>query len=507
MADDHNQRAYRAADASARGTGAGSSSSGATSGNDPLAELARLIGQTDPFAEYGRNNGGHHAAPAAGGQPGSSWPGETPGYAAPPAASPNQTSYADQAAYADQAPYPEQAAYPDQPYGNGRFGGRQAYGSPTAPAAPSELYPVDAHAPGYASAGGYPAAYANGQAPGYDDAFPPSQEPLHDIHQQFGPAPSDDYYDDVAPSRRRISVMAIAGVFALAVIGTAGALGYRAVFGPSSAPATPPVIKAEATPSKVVPATASKEPGKATDRVGNGPIERLLSREEQPVPVTTTPNQPSGNAAFPSNGGAPAMGSGVVGEPKKIRTIPIRPDQADGGAGMNTVPEPSPGQPPVRVVNAAPVTEVPARVAPAAPARPPAPQAVPAAPQAAPVQQTAPPSNAPLSLNPNAAPARPARVAAQTPAAPVATASTGGGGYSVQVSAQRSEAEAQSAFQSLQGRYPSQLGGRSPFIKRVDLGDKGVFYRAMVVVGSSGEASELCSSLKAAGGSCIVQRN
>ena len=48
MADDHNQQAYRASEASSRGQGGGSA-------NDPLAELARLIGQSDPFGEYGRN--------------------------------------------------------------------------------------------------------------------------------------------------------------------------------------------------------------------------------------------------------------------------------------------------------------------------------------------------------------------------------------------------------------------------------------------------------------------
>ena len=92
-----------------------------------------------------------------------------------------------------------------------------------------------------------------------------------------------------------------------------------------------------------------------------------------------------------------------------------------------------------------------------------------------------------------------------TPAqtAPVAA----GGSYAVQVSAQRSEAEAQAAFRSLQGKYPSQLGGKQPVIRQVDLGEKGVFYRAMVPAGSSGEATELCNGLKAAGGSCIIQRN
>lgn len=481
MADDHNQRAYRGSDLSSRGVAAGSGSSG----SDPLAELARLIGQTDPFAEYGRNNA-HRAATVPGQQAPAPWPDDTTAYPA------------------DQQDPAAQNAYADQPYGNGGFG-RQPYGSAPLSANSAELYQVDAHAPGYASQGYEADGYANGPAGGYDQAFPPSQEPLHDVHQQFGPAPTDDYYDDVAPSRRRISVLAIAGVFALAVLGTAGALGYRAVFGPSSVPTTPPVIKADATPSKVVPATTSKEPGKVTDRVGGGgQIERLLSREEQPVPVVTTPNQmPSGNqpnSGVVANAGAPAMGSGVVGEPKKIRTIQIRPDQpADSASAAPAAPEPAPSaaQPPVRVVNAAPVAERP-RAAPETP-RNVTPQAV------APAPQPAQPSSAPLSLSPNAQPARPARVAAQTPAPQAAAPASGG--YAVQVSSQRSEAEAQAAFQALQGKFPNQLGGRAPFVKRVDLGDKGIYYRAMVAVGSSGEASELCSSLKAAGGQCIVQRN
>jgi hypothetical protein len=44
-------------------------------------------------------------------------------------------------------------------------------------------------------------------------------------------------------------------------------------------------------------------------------------------------------------------------------------------------------------------------------------------------------------------------------------------------------------------------------IKRVDLGDKGIYFRAMVGPFASGnEASEVCSSLKSAGGQCIVQK-
>jgi hypothetical protein len=78
----------------------------------------------------------------------------------------------------------------------------------------------------------------------------------------------------------------------------------------------------------------------------------------------------------------------------------------------------------------------------------------------------------------------------------------------VQVTSQRSEAEAQTAFRELQAKFPSQLGNRQPMIHRADLGEKGTYYRAMVgPFGSAEAAASVCSSLKAAGGSCIVQKN
>jgi hypothetical protein len=78
----------------------------------------------------------------------------------------------------------------------------------------------------------------------------------------------------------------------------------------------------------------------------------------------------------------------------------------------------------------------------------------------------------------------------------------------VQLSSQRSEAEAQASYRSLQSKYPDQLSDRSVMIKRVDLGTKGVYYRAMVgPFASSDEASQFCSDLKAVGGQCLIQRN
>jgi cell division septation protein DedD len=82
------------------------------------------------------------------------------------------------------------------------------------------------------------------------------------------------------------------------------------------------------------------------------------------------------------------------------------------------------------------------------------------------------------------------------------------GGFVVQVNSQKTEAEAQAAWRQMQSRFPTVLGSRQANIRRVDLGDRGVFYRAMLgPFASRDAASEVCQSLKTAGGDCIVQRN
>ena len=104
---------------------------------------------------------------------------------------------------------------------------------------------------------------------------------------------------------------------------------------------------------------------------------------------------------------------------------------------------------------------------------------------------------------PDAAP--PARVASTNPAQ---TAAPTSGGYLVQVSSQKNEADAQASYRALQGKFPSVLGPHSSLVKRVDLGEKGVYYRAFAgPFGSSEEAAQVCSNLKSAGGQCFVQRN
>ena len=78
----------------------------------------------------------------------------------------------------------------------------------------------------------------------------------------------------------------------------------------------------------------------------------------------------------------------------------------------------------------------------------------------------------------------------------------------VQLSSQKTESEAQASFRSLQAKFPNELGGRQPIIRRVDLGNKGVFYRTMVgPFASAHEAGQFCANYKAAGGQCMVPNN
>jgi cell division septation protein DedD len=131
-------------------------------------------------------------------------------------------------------------------------------------------------------------------------------------------------------------------------------------------------------------------------------------------------------------------------------------------------------------------------------APPPPAAAAPAPVPAAPAKQGArPKQGAPQALAAPAAEAPPARAAAPA-----------GGGYVVQLSSQRSEDEAMASFKALQTKYAAVFGDRQPLIRRADLGDKGVFYRAQVgPFPTHDQANQFCSNLKIAGGQCIVQKN
>jgi hypothetical protein len=508
--------------------------------NDPLAELARLIGKNDPYAQFGLDT-----------TPRSSAPEER--YSRDERYSPPRERYADEAYSApahsehDEAqsrPY-ERPAYEDsqQSYGESydesqdesyRNRHSQSYQQPyqdpyRSPHGARGLQGYDASCDHYRSEEDFAPA----------DSEPTHSEPEHDprlhqwryehqaaaaassydeeAHAEYAhPAPHhqadgryghdedahgnghyadeeasfdpgldaglEQIYDD--PPRRRGGLATALALIGCAMLGTAGAYAYRSFHGPQVMAGPPPVITADyATPTKIVPTQAGDaQAGKSIqDRIADAGREQVVSRQEEPVaekdlgtqavprvvlpapvaPVPFAPQRPpmAAQQAAPAAPGAPA-----ATEPRKVHTVTIRPDGTEVAA-----PAPSASR------GVAPAARVP---------------------------------GGPMSLDPQAqdsvaAPAPKPRVAAAPP-----PAAGGSGGLMVQLSSQKSEAEAAASFRSLQAKFPDQLAERSPIIRRADLGSKGVFYRTMVgPFVSAQEASQFCASYKAAGGQCVVPSN
>jgi hypothetical protein len=384
--------------------------------------------------------------------------------------------------------------------------------------------------------------YEQGYGQDYDEA----QE---DDSDDRGYALEDYDDEDEAPAPRRRGFAIAAAALGLAVLGTAGWFGYGAMFGGSGMPSLPPIIKADNTPNKIIPASSSANAsGQAS--ADSGSPDKLVSREEKPVDVpapggtprvvSTIPVFPDPNAGLQSSvvPGSPGMadqniGGAAPGGPMSLGPTAAGPVYGGSAAPMPGMASQSPPlqSPPVagasntKKIHTVPIhngpdnsnsdadTAAPAQQAPAhaQAARPVPTRPVAAAPQGGngPLSIAPPQGGAPA--GPPASPAPPTRTALARPqateAAPAA-APTSGSGYFVQVSSQRSEADAQSAYRGLQAKYPSQLGGHEPTIRQVELGEKGTYFRTLVgPYGSMEQAAQMCSSLKAAGGSCLVQRN
>jgi len=518
MADDNRLRAQRPSEPIRRGAPAGDD----RPSGDPLAELARLIGQTDPFADYGRRDGretrerdARESMPRAAqpkAPPEADWrrtaaampPYDPPSEGirrAPPARS--EPRYED-VPFPSHDPYQMAAderldpRYQERPSHHRQEPHRESH--------QQESYRQEPHRqePQFADEPSYPqqdermfAAPVRGQRsqPAYlEDGAPMGAE-------------DEDAYDDPPRARRRGGLLTAVTLIGCAMIGTAGAYGYRTYYVTPNAGKVPPVITAETSPSKVVSAAEGPSGKFIQDRVRD-PVqnERLVSREEPPAdiwpsapprvvlpsPLPRSQTQPALPPAAPPSASASAQPSapGGASDTKRVRTVTIRPDGTDApgrpGNPQAAVTPPAPrASPPPR--NTGPTSLDPQDFSSAPAPREPAPRERAAA--------TPPPSTT-QSVQPPAP--RQAAVPSEGPS----------GGYAVQLSSQRSETEAQASYRALQAKFPDQLSGRSAMVKRVDLGSKGIYYRALVgPFTSSDDATQFCSELKAAGGQCFIQRN
>jgi hypothetical protein len=387
-------------------------------GSDPLEELARLIGHDDVFGQKR-----HEPAPP----------------------SPRRMSAAparEQAFQDYQAP----DGYEETDYAARIYGYQPqrstTYADEAAPVPQAEAY-YDDHADPHAAAAFDEAAYQDDY--GYDEAPP------------------------LAPKRRG-GLFVVGAVLGLAVIGTAGAVGYRHMKG-GTVTGQPPIITADKTPTKIPAPAPSAEGQTGTIRSLHNDMpqdSKVLVREEQPMemreakaPSPRVLPYAAGSAPMnvPTGPGASALAN--PNEPRKVHTLTIRPD------GSIVQERPHARGSSARDVDVPPP-----------PARPSASGAV----KTASVQPTEIPPTA------------------QTRIAP--------GSHVVQLTSQRTEAEAQASFRTLQAKYPNILGGRQPLIRKVDLGQRGTYYRAQIgPFASLDQATDLCGHLKAAGGQCIVQKN
>ena len=101
----------------------------------------------------------------------------------------------------------------------------------------------------------------------------------------------------------------------------------------------------------------------------------------------------------------------------------------------------------------------------------------------------------------------PPQVQAKPKPKPVVANTGGRQDFMVQLAASRSRALARGVYANLQKQYNDILGRRDPLFLRVDLGDKGIFYRVNVPGFANREAAtQFCATLKKRGQDCLVRK-
>jgi cell division septation protein DedD len=307
----------------------------------------------------------------------------------------------------------------------------------------------------------------------YDNDFLNEDVDLEIAH----PSPNAEIYTRTSSSRLPPAPLLVAG-FALIAVFAGGVYFYAYQQGLQEGQRSlPPVVLAESDPIKV-------------------PAEELPEGQmEEPRPLNIH-DVASGKADMPALDGeiveaGPADdASGTI---ESLITESIAQSEA-ASVGERLASQPETGvqvSPPRPDLNRAPKAETPAEPRATEPAqaiaRPMPKPAVKPAPE--PVAQAAPePKSEPKSeLVPEPSPA-----ARQD--------------YMVQLAASRSRALARGVYARLQTEYDDLLGRRDPFILRVDLGNRGIFYRVNVAgFASKAAADSFCVDLKKRGQDCLVR--
>ena len=311
----------------------------------------------------------------------------------------------------------------------------------------------------------------------------------------------------------------------------------------------PPLITAQTDPVKIIPDGASGDSGNSEENHGiygdsqEGQV-KIVDGEEQPVDVASNVRviSPNTEKTLGQDGHTIDIEQQIqnreknfdLRSPKPVQTLTVRadgsivfpeensensPDETPPAentetASLNAPPDVT-GNPDVAESNEHPDTMTPDASSTTTPAEPTPEQSAPQSPDATVVdsnvstpQQVPPP---PTSVEPPAPrPREPLRL--QPAARPVQqTAERSDSGaesnrYTVQLGIANSETEALNRFETLKRRFPGELGGASPIIRKAEVNGTSI-YRIRVPAGSRDDARDFCSRLSSAGGDCFVSRN
>ena len=405
-------------------------------------------------------------------------------------------------------------------------------------------------------------------APGASEADRAARQDYEfDVHRSGGAAAAEPD-EERRPMHWKIAVSALA-LAGVAMIGAVFALKGGVPGLPKQPPfiAAAQGPTKVAPPSDQTVTTSSDGGSLLKDSAKPGPV-KVVNSEEQPVDLnaqTSAGNPPAADQAKPPSGATDAAAlaatintplvppagaappQGMTSEfpsPKPVRTISLRPD------GTPIAVAPALDQP----ARDAPPAAAPAAAAPSKPAEAPMKSAPKTASDATGVAQPSTPKiELPTKLSPpksaarvvvgktdttapeataqtppneptqNSAPAKPEKTTtAKKPKAgqvadatettgsiaqpPVdATAATTSGGWSVQLGAPKSEAEANSQLTRLNSKYGAELNGSPVGVhKAVVKGE--TIYRLRVVGLTKADAAALCARLKGEGGECFIAK-
>ena len=324
----------------------------------------------------------------------------------------------------------------------------------------------------------------------YDNDFLNEDVDLEIAH----PSPNAEIYTRTSSSRLPPAPLLVAG-FALIAVFAGGVYFYAYQQGLQEGQRSlPPVVLAESDPIKV-------------------PAEELPEGQmEEPRPLNIH-DVASGKADMPALDGeiveaGPADDASGTIESLITESI-AQSEAASVGSQSETSVQVSP---PRSDLNSAPKAETLARLRAAEPAQAIArPMPKPAAkPAPEPVAQAAPepnsePKSEPVPAEQSAPKPEPKTVPESEPKPVPEPAARQD--YMVQLAASRSRALARGVYARLQTEYDTLLGRRDPFILRVDLGDRGIFYRVNVAgFATKAAADSFCADLKKRGQDCLVRR-